>query len=91
MCKSLIRLVHTLIPSSSLSIIIPSPSRILKDVPQDGVRDAAVVVAHADVRAPDLILLRDLADALDDAMFTHWLVHLKVAPQTYVLRHDGIH
>lgn len=52
--------------------------------------DPAVVVAHADVGAPDLVLLGDLANALNDAVFTHRLVHLEVTPQTDVLRYSSI-
>ena len=36
------------------------PAGVFEHVAHDGVWHAAVVVAHADVRAPDLIPLRDL-------------------------------
>lgn len=35
--------------------VLGRPSGVLEDVSHDGVRDAAVVVAHADVRAPYLV------------------------------------
>ena len=44
---------------------VDSPSRVLKHVPQDGVRGLGVVVAHPDVGPPDLVLLDDVLDALD--------------------------
>ena len=49
-----------------LSIPSYAPSGVLEHVPENGVRRLRVVVAHADERPPDLVLLHDLLDALDD-------------------------
>jgi hypothetical protein len=46
------------------------PAGILKDVPHDGVRRAAVVVSHADVSAPDFVFLRDVFDAHHQVVFS---------------------
>ena len=48
------------------------------------------MVPHANVGAPDLILLRDVADAFNDSVLTQRLVHLQVTPQTDVLRYSSI-
>lgn len=52
--------------------------------------DPAVVVTHADVGAPDLILLRDVLYALEDTVFSQWLIHLKIAPKTDIFRNSRI-
>lgn len=40
------------------------PSGILEHVPEDGVGDVGVVVAHPDAGTPDLVLGDDLIDPL---------------------------
>ena len=49
--------------------MVISPSRVLEHVPEDGVRRFGVVVAHADVRPPDLVLLHNVLDPLDHLGF----------------------
>ena len=46
--------------------LICSPSWVLKHVSEDGVREEGVVVAHADVGAPHLVLAGDLVDPVED-------------------------
>lgn len=41
-----------------------SPAWVLEHVPEYGVRDAAVVVAQANVTAPDLVTLSDRPDVV---------------------------
>ena len=45
--------------------VLRSPSWVLEDIPQDRVRDVAVVVAHSDIRSPDLVLVRNAANPVD--------------------------
>lgn len=56
-----------------------SPSWVLKDISEYGMWDPAVVVAHANVGAPDFILLGDGPDAIKNGMFSYPLVHIEIS------------
>jgi hypothetical protein len=48
-----------------------SPSWILKNIPQNGMRRVTVMISHSDIRSPDFILLRDFPDPIDEFMFVY--------------------
>ena len=45
--------------------VLRRPAGVLEEVAQDGVRHRRVVVAHPDVRAPQLVLGHDVLEPLD--------------------------
>lgn len=45
--------------------VLSSPARVLEYIPENRVRDVAVVIAHADVRPPDLVLLGNVPNPVD--------------------------
>lgn len=49
--------------------VLRGPARILEDVPHDGVRYMAIVVAQTDVRSPDLVHFGDAAYPGDKFVF----------------------
>ena len=60
--------------------VLRRPARVLEHVAQDGVGNAAIVVAHADVRAPHLVLAPDGLDLADEFVLAdgRLQVHLPV-------------
>lgn len=53
-----------------VSVVWKLPSGVLKDVPEDGVRHATVVVAQTNVGAPHLVLGAQLLGIVDQLHFT---------------------
>lgn len=49
--------------------VLSRPAGVLEDVPQNRVWHVAVVVAHSDVRPPNLIFLRNVPNPIDESVF----------------------
>lgn len=67
--------------------VLRRPAGVLEDVPHDGVGHAAVVVPHADVRAPYLVLFRHLSGALDEVVLGYWRGNVELRVELDVLWH----
>ena len=66
--------------------ILRRPAGVFENVAQNSVRDAAVVVAHADVGPPDLVLAGYGLDLADELVLAGGVFQLKLSAEEDVLR-----